>query len=357
VKHENDSQVSFRTNGIDARRARLPVILLLTAGFGIPVESQTGTWIEREVRAMGTSLLVRVHGADAPRARAGAEAALVAVERADVALGTWSGAGPLMALRSAPPGSPVAVEPTLAELLHAVRALGDSTGGAFDPTLGRLIDLWDLRGPGRRPTPAALAEARAATGWRHFTVTPAGVQRLHAEAWIDSDGFGKGAALRAVRAALLAAGADAALVNFGGQILVVDAAGGPTWTVAVADPLHRDRVAASLVVPAGSVATTGQSERTIVVEADTLGHVLDPRSGMPVPAWGSVTVVDADPLRADVLSTALFVLGPVAGWAWAEDHRIAALFLERTSDGLEARVTARLRDVATVHIVRGGEGS
>jgi thiamine biosynthesis lipoprotein len=159
-----------------------------------------------------------------------------------------------------------------------------------------------------------------------------------------------------VRQAVLAAGADAALVNFGGQILAVGTNGEPAWRVTVADPAIRERAAATLAVMEGSVATTSQSERMAVVEGDTLGHVLDPRTGTPVPAWGSVTVVDADPLRADVLSTALFVLGPAEGWAWAEDHRIAALFLERTPAGPVARATSALGVVARMSAARG-EGS
>jgi thiamine biosynthesis lipoprotein len=65
-------------------------------------------------------------------------------------------------------------------------------------------------------------------------------------------------------------------------------------------------------------------------------------------------VVDADPLRADVLSTTLFVLGPVEGWAWAEDHRIAALFLERTLAGVVVRATPALEAVARVRAELGG---
>jgi thiamine biosynthesis lipoprotein len=59
-----------------------------------------------------------------------------------------------------------------------------------------------------------------------------------------------------------------------------------------------------------------------------LGHVLDPRTGEPVPAWGSVTVVAEDPAVADMLSTALLVLGPDAGERWAKDRKdVAVLFL------------------------------
>ena len=87
------------------------------------------------------------------------------------------------------------------------------------------------------------------------------------------------------------------------------------------------------------------------------GHIFDPRTGRPVPAWGSVTVVARDPLLADILSTALLVLGPEAALAWARERpEIGVLVLEdhggrvrsRWSPGLEAFL------VQDSTLVRGG---
>ena len=76
------------------------------------------------------------------------------------------------------------------------------------------------------------------------------------------------------------------------------------------------------------------------VAGERLGHIIDPRNGQPVQAWGSVTVVAEDPLVADLLSTALFVMGPEEGMAWTRAHPgIAVLFLELTADGLKRRWT------------------
>ena len=67
-----------------------------------------------------------------------------------------------------------------------------------------------------------------------------------------------------------------------------------------------------------SLSCSGTSERG--------RHILNPRSGDPCPAWGSTAVVRPDGLSADVLSTALYVLGPEAGLAWAEQNQVAAAF-------------------------------
>jgi thiamine biosynthesis lipoprotein len=79
------------------------------------------------------------------------------------------------------------------------------------------------------------------------------------------------------------------------------------------------------------------------VNGTRYGHILDPRTGRPVPAWGSVTVVNPDPLVADVLTTALFVLGPEAGVTFARQHGIAALFLVQRRGKLQSIVTPALR--------------
>jgi thiamine biosynthesis lipoprotein len=170
------------------------------------------------------------------------------------------------------------------------------------------------------------------------------VTRTAEGAWLDTGGFGKGAALRAAAAALAGAGIRDAALNFGGQLLVVgrDADGTP-WPVPVAHPSARTRPAALLWASGRSVSTSSQSERP--------GHILDPRTGRPVPAWGSVTVVAKDPAVADMLSTALFVMGPEAGLAWARGRTdVGVLFLVEERGRLRRRwnsgMRAYLADVA-----------
>jgi thiamine biosynthesis lipoprotein len=107
---------------------------------------------------------------------------------------------------------------------------------------------------------------------------------------------------------------------------------------------------ARLEVHGVSVATSGVSERP--------GHLLDPRTGLAAPAWGSVTVVSPDPFEADVLSTALYVMGPERGLAWARAEGVAALFLATEDAGLRATWTeaidAWLVDVSSDAAAAGG---
>jgi thiamine biosynthesis lipoprotein len=134
-------------------------------------------------------------------------------------------------------------------------------------------------------------------------------------------------------------GVARASLDLGGQVAVL---GG--WEIPVADPRHRDRSVAVLKVDGGSVSTSGNGERGIVVEGKRLGHILDPRTGAPAPDFGSLTVWTADPLRADCLSTGLYVLGPERALAWAAAHPgVEVLVLRTEGDRLRALASPGLR--------------
>ncbi|MDT8340689.1 MAG: FAD:protein FMN transferase [Longimicrobiales bacterium] len=316
------------------------VAMALGAAGAAPLTAQAS--VVREGYAMGTALRIELVAEDdsRPRTLAASEAALHAVERTEALLSTWRNDTPLARLNRAPIGVPQALPTDLATLLETALDWSRRTGGAFDPRVGALVDAWDLRGTGRAPTLEALGRARAAAGDAAFTLGHGTLARLHPDAWIDAGAFGKGAALAAAADTLRALGVTRAWMDLGGQLLVLGApAGDPAgWGVRVAHPSDRTRTAAHLRVRDASVATSGASERGVEVDGARLGHILDPRTGAPAPAWGSVTVVDADPVRADVLATALFVLGPEAGLALARTlPDTGVLFLVTRGRDAEAR--------------------
>jgi len=327
----------------------LPTLLLalqiapapaLQAAAGGAVADTSTVRVEREVWLMGTRAAIEVEAApqeagDDP-ARAAAESALQALEATEALLSSWDPATPLSRLNAAPVGRPVPVPADLTPVLATAWRWREATEGAFEPVLGALVDAWDLRGEGRRPSVAqreAALEALGPQGVRLEAARADGAEtarwtRLHPDAWVDAGGFGKGAALARAASVLAEAPIRRARLELGGQ-LWLHALPDESWPVWVAHPVARDSMVFRLRLAGVSVATSGASERGITVHGERLGHLLDPSTGEPVPAWGSVTVVHPDPLAADALATALFVLGPVDGPRWLRSHpEIAALFLE-----------------------------
>ncbi len=331
-----------------ARRLVAVALLLLGAGSlvlagagGAGASSQHPVWLEREAYLMGTGLRLSVAAPSREAAIAASEMVFAEMNRLEGLLSSWLGESELSGLNRALPGSEVQLSAELSGILLELEPWIDATGGAFHPAVGALIDAWDLRGEGRIPTDAELRRALAQSGAGAIHIEDGRAVRLHDGSWITAGAFGKGAALRAARRVLLGAGIESALLDFGGQLLALGPArDGGDWVVGIAHPSSRHREVAGLVLGERSAATSAASERFVEVSGERLGHIIDPRNGQPVQAWGSVTVVAEDPLVADLLSTALFVMGPEEGMAWTRAHpEIAVLFLELTADGLKRRWT------------------
>jgi thiamine biosynthesis lipoprotein len=304
--------------------------------------------VEREALFMGTVLSVRVVGRDRGAALAASESAFAAVRRVDGLVNTWRQDTELATVNRAPIGKPVVLSTRLLDVLKRVAELRRATGGAFDPAVGALLDAWDLRGQGRVPGPAELQAALSWTGLDRVVLDPVrGTMTRRAPGWLDAGGFGKGAALDAALASLRRAGVARAVLDFGGQVALLGYGGTSGVVVRVASPVSRSTPVVGLRLGRGSAATTSASERRRRVGGEVVGHVLDPRTGRPVPPWGSVTVVAADALTADVLSTALFVMGPEEALDWARGHGVAVLVLESAPQGVTGRWSAGMRDRLT----------
>jgi thiamine biosynthesis lipoprotein len=271
----------------------------------------TGAFLDRKILAMGTELRLHLGGAgDLGRA---SEAALGESARIEAACSTWNSTSAWSRLNAAR-GAWVALAPEWIDLMERIKGWTRRTGGAFDPVLMALMQAWDIRQGGRTPEAGALAAARRASGQALLELDREhGTARLlNPAAGVEEGGFLKGYALDAMRKT---AGAPSGWIDFGGQVL----AWGQPLSVDIADPQDRQKTRCTLVLAEASLSCSGTSERG--------RHILDPHSGEPCPAWGSTAVVATDALSADVLSTALYVLGPEAGLAWAERQAVAAAFL------------------------------
>ncbi len=310
-------------------------VLALASLFSTGASHRT----EREAWVMGTRLRIVVEAIRPALAAEATETVLREVEAMDRMLSTWDPDSEMARVNNAAPGHPVSLHHSLAHLLAEARAWSQRTHGAFEPAVGALVDAWALRGEGRLPSTEEVAAALAASGPEAIQLREAEgtVLRTAAAAWMDTGAFGKGAALRKAAGHLGAQGVVRAMVDLGGQLWVAADPSHP-WFVAVADPLNRNHPTLTLALFNVSVATSGGSERWVEIQGHRFGHILDPRTGVPAPDWGSVTVVSGDPMEADALSTALYVMGPGPGLAWIEREapHVAALFLEPAPGGVRA---------------------
>jgi FAD:protein FMN transferase len=295
--------------------------------------------VERRLAAMGTQLAIEVRAPSRDAALAASERAVRAVERVEARLSTWRADSELSALNRAPVGAAVTISADLAADLERCRVVVIASDGAFDPSVGPMVDLWDLRGVGRIPADAELASTRASVGFhRTFALNGRSAVRLHHGARLEEGAFGKGVALDAAFVEWRALEVDGC-IDLGGQVAVL----GANYDWAIADPRDRARAVVRWSIASGSISTTGNSERARTVDGVRIGHVLDPRTGRPARDFGSVSIGCESAARADALSTAAFVLGPDAAFELAAREHVDVLVIELEGEVLRARASSSLR--------------
>ena len=234
--------------------------------------------------------------------------------------------------------------------------LSEQTGGAFDITVGPLVNLWGF-GPGEMtdqpPSDDAIAALMAATGYQnlHADCTQSVVKKDVAGLMLDMSAIGKGYAADQVGELLASLGFDSYLVEVGGELRIrgLNAKGEP-WAIGVEAPLPDRRQPHSVVhLTDTGMATSGDYRNFFESDGKMYSHTIDTRTGRPVMhTLASVTVVDKAASRADALATALLVMGPEEGLAFAEREGLSVLMLIRTNGDVEVRETAaftKLRDI------------
>ncbi|WP_249054868.1 FAD:protein FMN transferase [Sphingomonas insulae] len=225
----------------------------------------------------------------------------------------WSPTSRLSRFNRADAGAWVTLPPDFAHVVAGGLAIAAATGGAFDPTIGRLVELWGF-GPTpvtTSPTDFALAQAKAATGWQRLTYTP-GDRRLRQPGGLSLDlsGIAKGHAVDAIADVLAQCGVRHALTEIGGEFVGRGIRpDGEPWWVDLEVPPGSDLAPLRIALHRLAVATSGDYRRG--------AHTIDPRTGRSV-ANGvvSASVIHADALTADAWATALTVLGPGEGGHW-----------------------------------------
>ena len=250
-------------------------------------------------------------------------------------------------------GEPVAVSPLLYQVIVTALKAAQATDGLYDPTLLRhLMAVGYDRSFTTLPpqVPAAVGLPGPGGGWRRIAVDhrqrrvtlPAGVG-------LDLGGIAKGMAVDAAISCLRTLGADAALVNAGGDLAVHGCLpGGAAW------PVRREALPASggpaacggveapaapqtVILQRGAVATSGIARRHWQQGEQRRHHLLDPRTGLPAQSdlW-SVTVVAARCVQAEVAATAAFVLGPEQGARFLQERGLAGWLVREDGPGQAA---------------------
>ncbi len=294
-------------------------------------------------RSMGTSWSAKV--ALAPDAADPSAALQALLDEVVAQMSHWESGSDLSRFNQAPAGTWQRLPANLFHVLNYALEVAAASGGAYDPCAGALVERWGFGAVQRHDQPdfeapdsAAIAALLARPGWRDVCLDVAARSAFQpGGVALDLSSVAKGYAVDQLARGLEARGLHHYLVEVGGELrgAGVKPDGSPWWVELESVPGTADTP--TVVALHGlALATSGDYRRFFERGGQRLPHTIDPRSGCPIANQvASVSVLHVDCMAADALSTALSVLGPEAGLAFAEARALAARFLVRRGAGLD----------------------
>lgn len=341
---------SCLSNSLTTRRVLVPLLL------SPELPPQGSAVVQASGRTMGTTWQIQaVLAPDSSSLGAGLTQQLQRQLDTVVAqMSHWESDSDLSRFNAAPAGTWHHLPSAFYEVLSYALEIADASGGAYDPCAGALVNCWGF-GAQRRYSevdfyapPAASINVLLAKGARvrldqasRAACQPGGVQ-------LDLSSVAKGYAVDQLAHSLELQGIHHYLVEVGGELrgAGVKPDGQPWWVQLEAVPDADGQQQTVVALHGLAIATSGDYRQHFQYGGARASHTLDPRTGYPIRNnVASVTVLHAQCMAADALSTALTVMGPEAGLRFAQTRQLAARFLLRDSTGLREVSTSAFKDM------------
>ncbi|MBU2966543.1 FAD:protein FMN transferase [Amphritea sp. 2_MG-2023] len=326
---------------ITRRSIKRPAALLLAALFMLLALS--GCSNEPEIVAhqgptMGTSFSVKWVSSDASvdaTLPAQIDQLLVDINHS---MSTYQDDSELSRINQMPAGESVMLSKGLTQVLKQALEISHSSGGAFDVTVGPLVNLWGFGPDGRiirAPADADIQALRQRVGYHYINLSG---QKLTRErnVYIDLSAIAKGYGVDKVAELLETAGITAYLVEIGGELRARGTKpDGSHWKIAIEAPVSGERQVQRIIkVNNIGIATSGDYRNYFEEDGIRFSHTINPVTGKPIDhKLASVTVLAKDCATADALATAMMVLGPDKAEAYAEEQGVEALMIIKSDEG------------------------
>ena len=244
-------------------------------------------------------------------------------------------------------GETVPISPDLFKILNQAGILYTLTDGVFDLTVAPMSALWNVNTATQPPSNLAIQETLDLVKFSLLTFTESTLTFEKAGMGIDIGSVGKGYGADYTVTALKNAGATAGIISFGGNVALFGTKDGNPFRVGIRDPKGEASEYFGVVTATDtSIVTSGAYERYFEYTGTVYHHLLDATNGYPRKSdLLSVTVLCDDGAQADMMSTALWLMGSEKGWALYET-------LQKTEGFLPSEVIFVLED----HTVRVSDG-
>ena len=202
-------------------------------------------------------------------------------------------------------------DPILIDVLGSAINIAKLTDNAYDPTVGNLTLLWNVKGGGPVPKQIDIENALRLSGTELIEIKDDAVYKNDPDVMLDLGGIGKGYAAQKLIEHLYSEGVSYGIVSAGRTVGVFgEKPDLSKFKIGIADPFHSDGVVGYIYTDSGFISVAGDYEQYFEEDGVRYHHIIDPATGYPSKSGlSSVAVFSQNGAIADALSTALLVMG------------------------------------------------
>jgi FAD:protein FMN transferase len=249
-------------------------------------------------------------------------------------------------------GKATDVQPDLAAMILDATKLSAQSNGAFNPSIGRLIEIWGFHHDEFKPIKIDETEIKnlvqSKPQMTDITIKNSWVSSKNTAVQLDFGGYAKGYALDLALKYLREHGVKNALVNIGGNIIALGKHGENPWRVGIQHPRKPNAIATLDLESGWAIGTSGDYQRYFELDGKRFCHIIDPATGYPVQNMQAVTVLippqSNSGVLSDVASKPIFIAKPEARAEAAKTMGIENFLVIESADKIiiSARMEKRL---------------
>jgi thiamine biosynthesis lipoprotein len=272
---------------------------------------------KRTTFMLGSPFEMTVVAKDTVQANAYIDAAIGEVKRIENLISDWIPTTQISKVNQNAGSKPIKVDQEVFELVERAIKISKLTNGAFDISYASMDRIWKFDGTMKEmPSEEAIKKSVAKVGYQNIILnTEESTIFLKNEGMkLGLGGIGQGYIADKIKALMVAQGCKAGIVNVSGDIFAWGKQpDGKPWTVAIVNPMNKNKVFALFPLEDSAVETSGSYEKYVTFNGKRYSHIIDPRTGYPATGIVSVSVFAKTTEIADALATGIFVLGVEVG--------------------------------------------
>lgn len=273
---------------------------------------------------MGTIVEITLVGDNVELLNNAKDAAFLEVQRLESLMSSYKDSSDISKINAAAGKKQVRVSEEVVEVIENAKKISDMTDGAFDITVGVLGKAWrftnDDKGEPIPPAKQVVEQLLPFIDYRQTTLDKdLRTVKLNKEGMmLNLGGIAKGYIVGKAVDAIKRKGIKKGIVHAGGDMFVFRDDEDTGWKIGIKHPRKKDKILGTITISNGAISTSGDYERFFIKDGVRYHHILDPKTGFPASRTQAVTIVAKDPVMADALSTAVFIMGSEKGMVLIE---------------------------------------